>query len=166
MLKFIPSSERSSSVVALGDDALPSHRFSGIVRNADKDEFQISLNLQMSMARVGLLFCISSIFDPLGFIAPWVIPRKRLLQALNKDGRGWDQPVTKSEEHQWRTWRQSMEHLGTIELPRCVLPRDSNAGTRRASSFFDTSKTAYGAVACLFSSQVMSETLFFTAWES
>jgi len=40
-----------------------------------------------------ILSVISSIYDPLGFVSPAVVPAKKLMQDLCKQGLGWDEKI-------------------------------------------------------------------------
>ena len=44
----------------------------------------------------GIQLTVSSIYDPHGLIAPFLLHGKRILQAICKDGSCWDDPVPKN----------------------------------------------------------------------
>ena len=45
---------------------------------------------------------VSQIFDPLGFIQPFLLPAKILLQELSVNGLGWDDEVSEESKVVWK----------------------------------------------------------------
>ena len=83
VLDSIPQSERSKELMNINiqDDALPVERTLGLEWNIESDAFRFKINKKERPATWrGILSIISSIFDPLGFVAPFVLPAKRILQ--------------------------------------------------------------------------------------
>ena len=62
--------------------------------------FQIHLNDQPTTRR-GVLSIASSIYDPLGIVAPFVMTAKSLLQELCKDGIGLDEEIDEIILQNW-----------------------------------------------------------------
>ena len=58
--------------------------------------------VQKSCTRRGILSMVSQIFDPLGFIQPFLLPAKILLQELSVNGLGWDDEVSKQSKVVWK----------------------------------------------------------------
>lgn len=54
---------------------------------------------------------VSSVFDPLGILAPLTLPVKQLLQQLSKEGYGWDEPIPSSQSNQWLSWIHDLPKL-------------------------------------------------------
>lgn len=52
-----------------------------------------TFKLDRPLMRHGILLTVSSIYDPLGLIAPFLLQGKHILQAICKDGVHWDDPV-------------------------------------------------------------------------
>ena len=46
--------------------------------------------LQQPPTRRGILPAVASLFDPLGFLAPYVLKGKRILQEMCRRGVGWE----------------------------------------------------------------------------
>lgn len=53
------------------------------------------------MTRCGVLSAVSSLFDPLGFISPFIMKAKLLLQELCRKKVGWDGVINEQERVQW-----------------------------------------------------------------
>jgi hypothetical protein len=93
ILSDVPGYERSAKVCSLTDGRML-ERALGVKRNVDSDTFTFSVTDKDKPAtRRGILSVISSIFDPLGLISPFVLPAKRLLQELRRKTIGWDDKI-------------------------------------------------------------------------
>jgi len=55
--------------------------------------------LQQTLTRRGILSVVSSIFDPLGFMNPFMLPAKRIIQELCRKKVVWDSPLSVDDEH-------------------------------------------------------------------
>ena len=108
VMETIPESERASSVldVDLDKERLPVERTLGLRWDMQKDMFIFDAALKSKPnTRRGILSLTSSIHDPLGFLAPIILPAKKLLQDLCKQKLDWDDPVceTKVEDGKMET---------------------------------------------------------------
>ena len=68
----------------------------------EKDIFfyKTSIKDKPSMRR-GMLSVISSIYDPLGFISPFVLRAKIILQQLCRQKLDWDEGIPEEEHISW-----------------------------------------------------------------
>ena len=88
VLRSIPISDRADDLknIDLDLDKLPMERALGVHWCIQSDTFQFRLTLKdRSCTRRGILSTISSIFDPLGFVAPILLEGKSILQDLCRD---------------------------------------------------------------------------------
>ena len=69
--------------------------------------------------RRGILSTVYSLFDPLGFIAPYTIKKKLLLQMLSRKKIGWDETLAENKRDQWRKWLEDVEKLEGVKIDRC-----------------------------------------------
>ncbi|KAL2086463.1 hypothetical protein ACEWY4_017522 [Coilia grayii] len=91
---YHPKKKKLRISLDLDKDSLPVERALGLQWCVDSDHFQFNINLsQKPHTRRGILSVVSSIFDPLGFLAPLILPAKQLLQELCQKGFGWDEPL-------------------------------------------------------------------------
>ena len=51
------------------------------------------------------MFAVYSLFDPLGFITPYAMKAKLLLQTLSKKKLSWDDPLEEANKGQWKRCR-------------------------------------------------------------
>ena len=93
VLQSVPECHRRSGVKNADlDGSLPVERALRIYWNIYKDTFKFKINLtEKPITRRAMLSIISSIYDPLGFVAPYTLKEKKLLQQLCQDEVGWDE---------------------------------------------------------------------------
>ncbi|KRZ65356.1 hypothetical protein T10_2495, partial [Trichinella papuae] len=95
-----------------------------------------------------LLSVVFKIFDPLGWLSPFVVRVKILLQRLWQQGVAWDETLHPPEELLWRNWKAEVMSLSRIQIPRCIVPSKQRIRFE-LHAFCDASKTAYGGVVYL-----------------
>ncbi|XP_014677999.1 PREDICTED: uncharacterized protein LOC106817812 [Priapulus caudatus] len=89
VLESIPESERVAGVkdVDLNQQELPVDRCLGIQWHVESDCFKFQIEARnQPLTRRGVLSTIASIYDPLGFIAPFVLVGKSILQGNVPEG--------------------------------------------------------------------------------
>ncbi|PFX17955.1 hypothetical protein AWC38_SpisGene17711 [Stylophora pistillata] len=97
VLSTVPQSERDQPVLDLdlNKDKLPMQRTLGLHWDMESDKFLFKVALKdRPNTRRGILSLSSSVYDPLGFVAPVILPAKKLLQKLCKQKLGWDDPIS------------------------------------------------------------------------
>ena len=111
VLKKIPRQLRVSGVqdLDLGSDILPVERALGVRRNVETDEFVFKMQLKgRPPTRRGLLSVVSSVYDPLGFISPFLLSAKIILQDLCRRKLKWDDVIPRDCLHQTQQWLESL----------------------------------------------------------
>ena len=93
-----------------------------------------------------LLRVSSKIFDPLGFISPFVIKLKLMFQTLCTEGGDWDNPIKGEVNNQWNKILMELNELNTVKIPRCYFKKDDFIVSKQIHGFSDASKSAYAAV--------------------
>lgn len=92
---------------------------------------------------------IKKLFDPLGWLAPALVPAKMLIQELWLQGISWDKEVDPETERKWLEIRNSFEHVNDIHLNRWLNTNSKNMKDVSIHGYCDASTKAYGAVAYL-----------------
>lgn len=93
-----------------------------------------------------LLQAFSRIFDPLGYLAPFVIRARLLFQTLWIINHAWDKVLTPKEQGEWESWYSELPSLSSLRLPRNALPLTIERDTPvEMHIFVDASPRAYGA---------------------
>ena len=76
--------------------------------------FQIILK-DKPLTRRGILSTVSSIYDPLGMAAPFLLIGKKILQNLCKEKLGWDEKISDEYRARWENWKRELPWLvGTV----------------------------------------------------
>ncbi|KAJ8332985.1 hypothetical protein SKAU_G00418810 [Synaphobranchus kaupii] len=153
VLMSIPEEHRANEVkyLDLSHDALPVERAVGIQWDNETDTITYSMKLQdKPMTRRGILSMVNSIYDPLGFLAPVILPAKLLLKDLCKEQHGWDENIGERPADDWKGWTEDVTHLSDFQVNRCLKPSDFGCtATARLHHFSDASEYAYGTVSYL-----------------
>ena len=148
VIRDIPEEDRGKELKALNLDldSLPIERTLGVEWCIESDSFQFRIHLQdKPCTRRGILSTVSSIFDPLGFVAPLVLEGKSVLQELCREKVAWDDPVPKEIKVRWQKWRQDLLKLEKISIPRCYKPSDFGSSiVVQLHHFADASNKGYG----------------------
>ncbi|KRY07195.1 hypothetical protein T12_10619, partial [Trichinella patagoniensis] len=112
------------------------------------------------MTKRGMLSVIMKIFDPLGYLSPFLVKAKRMLQALWRKGIDWDTPLPQSMLKDWRDWIAEMPSISEIRLPRCLLPAGTDCIKEvELHGYGDASEMAYGSAVYLRATTVSGETV-------
>ena len=153
VLDCIPRVERAPSVLDLDLDKVnpPIQRTLGLKWDLEKDEFTFKVTLRdRPNTRRGILSMMSSVYDPLGLVAPVVLTAKKLLQDLCKKKIGWDDPISDEDGERWEKWKSQLPSLSRISLGRCIKPLYfGDLKFAELHNFADASQIAYGAVSYL-----------------
>ncbi|XP_035212548.1 uncharacterized protein LOC118186547 [Stegodyphus dumicola] len=98
-----------------------------------------------------LLQAVGRLFDPVGFIGPYTIRVKHLIQEIWCLGLDWDEKLPKQLEIAWNKWCDKIQDVKEIIIPRYYFQNSlpSHAITIQLHCFSDASKKAYGTVAYL-----------------
>ena len=71
---------------------------------------------ESSVPRPAIVSAVYSLFDPLGFIAPFVMKARLLLQMLCRKGVGWNDPLQESDKLQWKRWLADLPKLQAVRV--------------------------------------------------
>ena len=96
-----------------------------------------------------MLRALMSVFDPLGFLAPFTVRAKILLQDVWRRGTGWDEQLHEDEQDTWVKWVAEMSSAATCRIPRCYFFKDKLLQRCELHTFCDASEKAYATVAYL-----------------
>ncbi|XP_051784871.1 uncharacterized protein LOC127528375, partial [Erpetoichthys calabaricus] len=98
----------------------------------------------------GILSVVSSVYDPLGFLAPALLPAKLILRDLCKEKFGWDEQVEVKHIQKWKKWMDDLQLLVDYKVNRCFKPTGfGTIKTAQMHHFADASEDGYGTVTYL-----------------
>lgn len=78
---------------------------------SDTIRFHICLKDQLATHH-GILSTVASIYDPLEFVAPFLLTGKRV--RMSKHGTGWDEPFQSKLQPLWEWWKSDLAKLRKI----------------------------------------------------
>ena len=147
IIDSVPQEHRAANVrnLALGQDKLPIERVLGVHWCIESDAFKFRIELKdKPCTRRGILSTISSVYDPLGFIAPVVLVGKKILQDICHTSN-WDEPVDDETRSRWEKWRNELYQLEKLNVPRSFKPAEfGKIVSAQLHSMSDASTTGYG----------------------
>ncbi len=148
VLKTIPPSECAVDVTAV-DLSLtdqPLERALGIYWHLEHDHFKFRVIFKDQPATCrGILSTVASLFDPLGFLASFLLKGKTVLQEMCRNGMGWDDPLPDGLQPGWEHWKADLFNLEKIQVPHCIVPAGFGKITKREiHNFSDASMRGYG----------------------
>ena len=151
VIESLPESERAAQVKTLDFDKLPVERALGVQWNIASDQFGFSIVIKDRPAtRRGILSIVSSVYDPLGFAAPFILNAKLILQDLCRNKYGWDDKIPDEYLQRWQAWLQELPKLEQLKIERCFKSPDlGEIASCQLHHFSDASQQAYGAVTYL-----------------
>ena len=117
--------------------------------STDTINFQVKLSEKEIYTKRNILSNISRFFDPLGLASVVTIKARIAPQGIWKMKKfGWDDPVPKEMQSNWRKLFPEIANLNTAQFPRCLQPPCVH-GSPELHVFADASIFAYGAAAYL-----------------
>ncbi len=125
VIAAIPPKERAGSIqdLDLNQKALPIERALGVQWCVLSDTLQFRIELKdCPLTRRGILSTVSSIFDPLGMLAPVTLRAKEILQELCRIDLSWDDEIPDHIRMKWLKWRSKIHLLSELKIPRCYKP--------------------------------------------
>ena len=151
VLEEIPLGERAPSVANLDLEDLPIDRALGTQWDVEADTLSFRVKEKpVPDTRRGILSLVSSLYDPLGFAAPIILPAKVLLQELCRLDFGWDETVPNETLVKWRAWVEDLQNLKLVSWPRCFKPKEFGVlHNVQLHHFSDASEVGYGAASYL-----------------
>ena len=151
VVESVPESDHAASVRDLDFDRTLTERALGVRWHVTSDTFGFKIATKdKPPTRRGILSVISSIYDPLGFVAPFHLSAKILLQNLCRKQLGWDDLISEEDLLCWKSWLEELPRLEQFAIERCFKPPNfGDIISCQLHHFSDASQVAYGAVSYL-----------------
>lgn len=143
--------EKSLKDLNLNDD-LPSQQGLGLTWNLNSDTFVFCApGAERTFTKRGLLAMVNSVFDPIGFLAPFTVSGKLLLRETCSEKTGWDDPLPQKLQEPWKIWKDTLCDLDGYEVPRMYGQTSlSLAEEPLVHIYSDASENAIAATAYIF----------------
>ena len=139
ILSVLPDSDLSSTMLDLNLDTAET-KVLGIIWNPTLDKLEVKVKVKYKpLTRRGILSMISQLFDPIGFLQPFILPVKLLMQELCHLNLGWDVEIPLDKKVSWYNWLDTLCSLEKFCYPRCSRPHSSkvlkNSSLRKLCPF-------------------------------
>ena len=119
VLTAIPSSEVACNTVDLDCNELPQERALGVKWYTEQDFLYLQpVKSGFPDTKRGILSATSSVFDPRGFAAPYVIKAKLIIQELWRSQIHWDEELPDEILRSWQSWKDGLKSSQIIAVPR------------------------------------------------
>ena len=146
--EVIPREERAKGIQDLDRtcEVLSVEKALGVQYCVESDTLQFRIELtDRPFTRRGILSTVSSVFDPLGVLATFVLIGKKIFQELCKEGTNWDDRVPDYLLTRWERWRNDIRLLANLKIPHCYKPEDfGEVKAVEMHNFSDASEEGYG----------------------
>ncbi|CAG7833295.1 unnamed protein product [Allacma fusca] len=137
----------------------PTERVLGMYWNPNRDSFVFGCPFHKVAADIidgtrpptkrEMLRYLMSIFDPLGFLSPFTIRGKILMQNCWRAQINWDNTLEGDLLIEWEEWIRLLPTARLIEIPRCYSGYLAEFDSVDLHIFVDASEEAFSAVAYL-----------------
>ena len=127
-------------------DLLPAERALGVRWSMQSDSLHFQMTIKnRDVTRRNILSTVSSIFDPLGLIAPITLTGKLVLQELCRQKLDWDEKVPEALGQSYLSWLTDLNLLQELDVDRCYKPKDfGHVVKTELHNFSDASFDGYG----------------------
>ena len=98
----------------------------GLKWNPSSDCFSYNLNAPPTiLSKRGILSTVARVFDPLGFLGPFMLLMKSFIQELWKLRLDWDDEIPSNLANDWQQLIQELDLLSNIHVPRFVVSAEA-----------------------------------------
>ena len=118
VLKVIPQGDCVSNV-DLDKGNIPLVKTLGVIWDPKIDQFKYSINPpdpNITITKRNFLSKIATLFDPLGFLMPYTVRAKILIQDMWSAGYGWDEPVGPELTQKAMCWFNELSDLENVHM--------------------------------------------------
>ena len=148
VIKLIPDDKRKPNVrnelVTLGN--LPEEKALGVKWDTQNDTLGFYIKFaDKPLARRGLVSTLSSVYDPLGLTAPFLLKGRQIIQQLCRSKLNWDEPIDERSSYEWQKWKNNLSMVEEIKIHHCYKPRGFERIINYSLHHFsDASECGYG----------------------
>ena len=71
--------------------------------------------------RRGILSSIATIYDPLGYASPLLLPGREITQELCRMKYKWDERLPEELVGRWREWKDGLASFNNFSIPRTFI---------------------------------------------
>jgi DNA-binding transcriptional regulator YiaG len=145
----IPTEDQATSICIDGD-SIQGTKALGVLWLTDEDVFNFHfkpISDQFVFTKRNVLKKIATLFDPLGFLTPYTIRAKILLQKMWLTGSDWDEILPSDLQAEVNQWFTELPDVSDVKVPRCLIETSEKKLLEiTIHVFVDASTEAYGTV--------------------
>ena len=145
---FRSESDLKSDVTNLTESS-PTSKVLGVGYDFESDCFFVKIgdkHLRNVVTKTDVLSWISSVFDPVGFVCPYVLKGRMFFQRINELDINWKDRVPDDILVPFNRWKDSVIHLKLLRIPRWTSALGLEDSVAELVCFCDASSEAYGVV--------------------
>ena len=150
VIEDVPKEDRLPTL-ELDKDILPKTKTLGVMWKAERDVFTFQVQQPLinnkAPTKRNVLSAISSLFDPLQFLAPFTVRAKVLMQEIWMAGVDWDEELPENLKVKWEKWVSELPQLSNVAIPGCL--RRAYPENIELHLFSDASNEAFASVGYL-----------------
>ena len=150
VIMAIPEADRATKV-DLERSEFPVTKTWGVVWIVQEDKFLFSFvppPEELLLTKTNVLKKTASIYDPFGFLTPFVVRAKMLMQEAWMEAIGWGEELPYHLKADREKWFKELGELDTVRVPRC-LKDEKEVREVTIHTFSDASEKAYVAASCV-----------------
>ncbi|XP_067025671.1 uncharacterized protein [Acropora muricata] len=151
VIEQISESERAPSVKVVDENiVMPVESALGFSWDTNSDCFvygAVKRNIADTCRK--MLSLIASLFDPIGFLAPFLVRAKILLQRMWQCGIGWDDVLPSELLEEWSQWQEELDGISQFRVFRFYRHVPDSPSAIELHVFGDASEQAFCSVAYL-----------------
>ena len=122
----------------------------GVHWQVNNDSFFYSIQQPPPVyTRRKVLSTISSVFDPMGLVSPFILSGKQILQEACANGLNWDDDLPEPLKKSYKDWCFQLDDLPAICIERCIKPQSFVPVSVEFHHFSDASISGYGVCSYL-----------------
>ena len=159
-LRSVSENDRVEGTIPLNSQNDTTQQALGVTWNTVTDDLRVRMNVhERPFTRRGLLSAVSTIFDVLGIVQPFVLPARKLLQEACRSGASWDASLDEQQIEVYKKWLIALSSLNNISIPRSFKLSNQNLTRIELHVFSDASIIGYSAVCyvrCVYESGLIT----------
>jgi hypothetical protein len=153
VLSSLPEQERAKRIknLDLDRDELPMERALRVDWSIESDSFKFRIHVKsMPITRRGILSVVSSVYDPHGFLSPFILLAKTIVQSLCRMKLTWDEEIPEDVANRWFAWLSDLSQFASFSVRRCIKPEGFGpVKSAQLHNFSDPSEKGYGVLTYL-----------------
>ena len=131
-------------------DMEPTQKVLGVWYSFDGDFFALKVHDRIKVpaeTRRQVLQKSASVFDPMGFFCPGILPARLIFQEATRLRLGWDDKLPENLKKEFDKWRDELVGMQDLRIPRWVATLSTTDGMAELHVFCDASQVGYGVCA-------------------